>query len=841
MAQKKKGQGKSSSSAKKKNSNSKSTPKTKEDIKMMQDQRHADKRVLDEIWAIVFIALGVFLLVSLFTDGAGEFGHIIGDCLRGLFGFVADILPFYFIIIGLLMFAKKTVHMNFRSLGLLFIIYINIAAMNSTRFITPKTEFDFSGFYTKGVTLDSGGEIGMCLGLALNKCFGELGLWVVTLSVVFICLLLFINTPISRFIERGKEKREERRILREAKREEKEEQLQIKEENLVNQKSKDKDKSNKESSKLRIVTQDSVKDVEKEQGFIPAKTNKKDNINTYFEDDDLFGRGTAPKTGGFGLEAPSVPAPGLGLDGGTVGNQNGATGLQGDGFKEEKKNEINPISNKEAKAAMLSSEELNDSKLKNTYKKPPISLLNKRKGGLQGSSESDLKMKVQRLEETLRSFKVDAKVVQVTQGPTVTRFEIQPAVGVKVNSIVNLSNDIALNLRAKSLRIEAPIPGKAAVGIEIENDHSNMIFLRDIIDTPEFKDAKSKLSFAVGKDISGNPIIADLKSMPHLLIAGATGSGKSVCINTIITSLLYKATPDEVKLILVDPKVVELGNYNGIPHLLIPVVTDPTKAAAALNWAVSEMLGRYKKFADTGVKDLDSYNEKMAKTEGGEKMPQVVIIIDELADLMMAAPSQVEESICRLAQMARAAGMHLIVATQRPSVNVITGVIKANIPSRIAFQVTSQVDSRTIIDMGGAEKLVGKGDMLFGPSGSGKPYRVQGCFVSDEEVKKVIDYVKGQVEEDFSQELLSTLNAPVESSAASSDPDDELMDEAIKHVINAGQASVSMLQRRFRIGYNRAARIIDAMEDQGIIGPADGSRPRQVLVSEDEYYEKDNQ
>ena len=443
--------------------------------------------------------------------------------------------------------------------------------------------------------------------------------------------------------------------------------------------------------------------------------------------------------------------------------------------------------------------------------------------------------KAQKLEETLKNFHVDARVVQVTQGPTVTRYEIQPSVGVKVNSIVRLADDIALNLEARSIRIEAPIPGKAAVGIEVENDSVTMVHMRDIIDSQEFKNSKSKITFAVGKDIGGKAIVADLKAMPHLLIAGSTGSGKSVCINGIITSLLYKAKPDEVKLILVDPKVVELGNYNGVPHLMIPVVTDPSKAAAALNWAVAEMTDRYKKFAEEGVRDLESYNESVrANDELDKVMPQVVIIIDELADLMMAAPSQIEESICRLAQMARAAGMHLIVATQRPSVDVITGVIKANIPSRIAFAVSSQVDSRTILDMQGAEKLVGKGDMLFNPMGMGKPIRVQGAFISDSEVNKVIDFVKGQVKDvDYNQDVLTRIERTDQTAAE--DDGDELLSDAIELVVRSGQASVSMLQRRFRIGYNRAARIVDMMEARGIVSPQDGSRPRQVLISEEEY------
>ena len=424
----------------------------------------------------------------------------------------------------------------------------------------------------------------------------------------------------------------------------------------------------------------------------------------------------------------------------------------------------------------------------------------------------------------------------MTQGPTVTRYEVHPNVGVKVSGITNLANDIALNMEARSIRIEAPIPGKPAVGIEIENEKNSMVMIRDIIDTPAFRKARSKISFAVGKDIEGNAIVADLKTMPHLLIAGSTGSGKSVCVNSIITSILYKATPEEVKLVLIDPKVVELSNYNGIPHMLIPVVTEPTKAAAALNWAVAEMDDRYRRFAEEGVREMASYN-KVIKERGDEDlvMAQIVIIIDELADLMMVAKSQVEESICRLAQKARAAGMHLIVATQRPSTDVVTGLIKANIPSRIAFAVSSHHDSMTILDMSGAEKLVGKGDMLFNPLGSGKPKRIQGPFISDEEVKNVIDFVKAQVEDtEYSSNVLDSIERVHTSGAGGNDRDqeDEFLPEAIEVVVQAQQASVSMLQRRFRIGYNRAARIIDMMEERQIIGPADGSRPRQVLISE---------
>ena len=428
-------------------------------------------------------------------------------------------------------------------------------------------------------------------------------------------------------------------------------------------------------------------------------------------------------------------------------------------------------------------------------------------------------------------------MLNVVKGPTVTRYEIQPSAGVKVASIVRLADDIALNLKAKSIRIEAPIPGKAAIGIEVENESINKVVLRELIESKEFRQHKSKIAVAVGKGISGDCIVTDLKDMPHLLIAGATGSGKSVYINTLIISILYRAKPEEVKLLLIDPKVVELGNYNGIPHLLIPVVTEPQKAAAALSWAVSEMTDRYKKFAEEGVRDLDSYNESVrAKGEDALGLPQIVMIIDELADLMMIAPSQVEESICRLAQMARAAGMHLIVATQRPSVDVITGVIKANIPSRIAFAVSSQFDSRTILDMGGAEKLVGKGDMLFSPQGLGKPLRVQGCFISDAEVHSIISYMEYHMPEpDFAGDVIAAIDRVGSGGGRHEEEADELLTDAIETVVRAEQASVSMLQRRFRIGYNRAARLVDMMEERGIIGPSDGSRPRKVLMSLDQF------
>ena len=476
---------------------------------------------------------------------------------------------------------------------------------------------------------------------------------------------------------------------------------------------------------------------------------------------------------------------------------------------------------------------------KKEYKLPSLTLLNAPKRTYNRNEEIELEMKAEKLERVLHDFGVNAHVIDVQRGPSVTRYEIQPAVGVKVNSIVRLADDIALNLEAKSLRIEAPIPGKAAVGIEVENQASSTVTIREMIDSQAYRDSKSKISMVIGKDIYGNPVIGDLKSMPHMLIAGSTGSGKSVCINSIIVSILYRSTPDEVKFILIDPKVVELGNYNGIPHMLIPVVTKPEKAAAALAWAVQEMNDRYRKFAETNVRDLKSYNDKMTKDGKEEEvLPQIVIIIDELADLMMAAAKQVEESICRLAQLARAAGMHMIVATQRPSVDVVTGLIKSNIPSRIAFAVSSQVDSRTILDRAGAEKLVGKGDMLYAPLGPGQPVRLQGPFVTDEEVNSVIEFWKAQADADESSaaKILEAIDSTMKVDyIEDGEEEDELLSDAIELIISAQQASASMLQRRFRIGYNRAGRLIDIMEARGIIGPSEGSKPRKVLLTKEEY------
>ena len=477
------------------------------------------------------------------------------------------------------------------------------------------------------------------------------------------------------------------------------------------------------------------------------------------------------------------------------------------------------------------------------YKFPPLKLLKKGSGKSQGDSDAHLKQTAMKLQEILHTFGVNATVTNVSCGPTVTRYELQPELGVKVSKIVGLADDIKLNLAASDIRIEAPIPGKAAVGIEVPNKENSVVMLRDLLQSEEFRNAKSRIAFAAGMDIAGRPVVTDIAKMPHLLIAGATGSGKSVCINTLIISILYKAKPDEVKLIMIDPKVVELSVYNGIPHLFIPVVTDPKKAAGALNWAVSEMTSRYNTFAEYNVRSLNEYNKKveqMRVPEGEmppEKMPQIVIIVDELADLMMVAPGEVEDSIVRLSQLARAAGIHLVIATQRPSVNVITGLIKANMPSRIAFAVTSGVDSRTILDMNGAEKLLGKGDMLFYPYGYQKPARLQGAFVSDEEVSAVVDFLANKnpgVEYNAQIEQQVNTVSFAGGGGLGNDRDDYFM-EAGKFIIEKDKASIGMLQRMFKIGFNRAARIMDQLCEAGVVGPEEGTKPRKVLMTMEEF------
>ena len=805
--------------------------------KEKQEVLKRKKRLHDEIWAIVIIAIGVFFAISLQTETAGQAGLIVQSILLGSFGRVAYALPYYLILYGLLVFSRRASYMSIRSIICVIVLFLFVSIINASLYAEIADKVTSQALR---LTFESGAEgmgiLGFMLGSPIYKYLGKSGLYIVSIVGILITMLFIIDTPIATFFDSWKIKRtasrqikeeqlaintsiikkseeanrlkrieEEKKRAEEAKRVKAEAERQEKEESIPEiHITGNEYKSNEEESTIPVFTPEAI-GLSSSTGAQHVEDNKK-KILEYVTDESLFGSKKKKIGEGYGLDGSVNPSKGKGIE---------------------------PLEPK------------TDDSLKTTpiYKFPSIELL-KRPATLKGSTEkTGLQAKAKILEETLGSFGVSATVLNVVKGPAVTRYEIQPNAGVKVASIVRLSDDIALNLKAKSTRIEAPIPGKAADGIEVENEAINKVVIREILESPEFKTHKSKIAVAVGKGISGDSIVTDLKEMPHLLIAGAPGSGKSVYINSLIVSLLYRAMPEEVKLLLIDPKVVELGNYNGIPHLLIPVVTEPPKAAAALGWAVSEMTDRYKKFAELGVRDLKTYNEYV-KAEGDEDLvlPQIVIIIDELADLMMVAPSQVEESICRLAQMARAAGMHLIVATQRPSVDVITGVIKANIPSRIAFAVSSQFDSRTILDMGGAEKLVGKGDMLFSPQGMGKPMRVQGCFISDAEVHAVIEFVKANVAQaEYAQDVITAIDRVGAGATKMDEDSDELLTDAIETVVRAEQASVSMLQRRFRIGYNRAARLVDIMEERGIVGPADGSRARKVMMTLDQFLQLEEQ
>lgn len=837
-------------------------------------------RKLREIQALIIIAAGIFLAIAMFFNVTGVVGDALGKFFKGCFGMIAFALPFYLLLYGGLMLAGRTKILSTLSTVFFIVLFFDIAIGNSIRFVDAKDPsipiLGIGDMYLAGTKLQNGGILGMIFATLLVKFIGVAGAYIFAGVLALISIIMIADRPYAGMVN-WQEKSEERAQKRQAQKDKKQntETKQLPPVKTEEQLELAIPKDHVDSASIRpaapVYHPADYKKMSKAIKKARVSDSQKKILEYMIDDSIARGKGNESKATGFGLDGSqeSLASQGYGLNEGysegdmgheetqytgtyenysdldsdiSKNNQSeievpdeNTSFVEGRGFAEETK-KPEKISNAQAAAATLDAKDFNKKSTAPKYVMPPVDLL--QKPSSKGADLTDLAQKTKKLEETLESFNVDAKVVDAVPGPTVTRYEIHPGPGVKVSSIVGLSNDIALNLEAKSIRIEAPIPGKAAVGIEIENDKINAVNIREIIDSKEFKNAKSKISFAVGKNIAGKPVVGDLKGMPHLLIAGSTGSGKSVCINSIIASILYKAKPDEVKLVLVDPKVVELGNYNGIPHLLIPVVTEPTKAAAALNWAVAEMNDRYKKFAEEGERNLEGYNDKKKSEKDFDAvMPQIVIIIDELADLMMAAPSQVEESICRLAQMARAAGMHLIVATQRPSVDVITGVIKANIPSRIAFAVSSVHDSKTIIDMGGAEKLVGKGDMLYNPLGMGKPVRVQGCFISDSEVNSIINFVKDQAQDvEYSSDVINTIektDLPVE---AKQDDADELLPECIELVVQSGQASVSMLQRRFRIGYNRAARIIDMMEERGIVGPQDGSRPRQVFMTEEELH-----
>ncbi|MDP4144353.1 MAG: DNA translocase FtsK 4TM domain-containing protein [Bacillota bacterium] len=727
-----------------------------------------------DIAGVVVIGLSLFMEFSMiFFDKSGILGKGMRDLLIAVFGLGAYILPLITLFIGYCYIVKKgKIQFTMKFYGIMLFILNTLLIIQMMRFrylYNNRSLYEGAQKIYASTDIVHGGILSYIIDAPLYKLFGTLGAFIIYICVYIVSYLLITKKSLDNVLRMLKFKRTEKQKIL------LNEPIESNEENININNEAEKDQYVKGiSNKIKII------DFMKSAGDL-----EKDNHQT-------------------------------------------------ESVKEEKEVKYNKKDEESISKELEEEIEQNSTLGDVEYEFPSNELLMQNDlAKLNKSDKKELLNSAAKLTDTLNSFGVEAKVIQVSRGPSVTRYELHPSAGVKVSKIVNLSDDIALNLASSGVRIEAPIPGKAAIGIEVPNKDLTPVFLREVIDSDEFRESKNKLAFALGKDIGGNCIVSDLTKMPHMLIAGATGSGKSVCINTLIISLLYKYPPDDVKLLMIDPKVVELNIYNGIPHLLIPVVTNPKKAAGALFWAVNEMTKRYKTFAENNVRNIEGYNQLFASGVVKDKMPWIVIIIDELADLMMVCPNDIEDYIARLAQMARAAGMHLVIATQRPSVDVITGVIKANIPSRISFAVSSQIDSRTILDMSGAEKLLGKGDMLFYPVGEAKPIRIQGAFISEREVENVVEFIKEQQEgkSEYREEILEQ----IDNNVSKNDSDeDELLSEAIKIVVESGQASTSLLQRRLRIGYNRAARLIEQLEDKGVISQRDGSKPRNILVSRDE-------
>lgn len=793
-------------SKKKSNSNKKTTNKV---TKQSKDN--------SEIYGILVISCSLIFMFSLYSNKAGYLSVISKKVFISLMGVGAFFIPIYMIAIAVrYYFMKEKIVISRKYWGVTGLIIGTLILLET---------LDLSTFYIPGSLIKSlesivmyssngyiwhGGIITFLVVLPIYKLIGYIGLYILVIAVYIICSILIFNYNIRGLMGDVKEKKFNIRT-------------NIKTNRKIREREYVEDDNNDEKENTTPFARDYL---ESSIGLNnETRSNNKMKILDFMKnskiDEDEDGNANEIKVDfkeTIDKEITIVEEP----------------------IREESKmnkkveRKVNDSVDKEIEHTLNNTKEK-----KEKYTFPTIDLLALNNDSkMNNADKKELLENAGKLERTLKSFGVDAEILQVTKGPSVTRFEIQPKAGIKVSKIVNLSDDIALGLAAGGIRMEAPIPGKSAIGIEVPNKKQTPVYFREIIESKEFRESKAKVACALGKDITGKAIVADLSAMPHLLIAGATGSGKSVCINTLIVSILYKYSPDEVKLLMVDPKVVELNVYNGIPHLLIPVVTEPKKAAGALNWAVNEMNKRYKLFAETGVRNIGSYNSFVERTKVGEKLPYIVIIVDELADLMMVCPHDVEDSICRLAQMARAAGMHLVLATQRPSVDVITGVIKANIPSRISFAVSSQIDSRTILDSAGAEKLLGRGDMLFSPIGESNNLRVQGAFISEEEVEQVVSHIKDsedEVDTAFEEEILEHINsASVGGEGGNTEDRDELLDEAIQIVVESGQVSASFIQRRLKVGFNRAARIMEQLEEMGIISKRDGNKPRQVLKTKEE-------
>lgn len=774
-----------------------------------QTQKHSD--ISYDIIGLLLILGSIFVYISLLSNDPGYVGILIKKIIFGIFGIGAYVFPILVIILGIaIVYMKSTIKLNlkFYSFCLFFISILIALFVHTFKFteIFYSSENNWLDTIIQSFNIGNdanyrtgGGAIGAFIGYGLLKLFGFGGTLVILSGLLITSILLFTEATFKNILECI------RNIFK----------------NIIDRLKKTLNKPSAKNKEIPLVVnnklfkndelndkKEKIKEMDKKIKILDFTKDFSKNFQSKKEEDKKIDE---PKSQ-INRNDDNIPMENK------SDNKLSKNNIKKD-IKAEEENIVNLINNSSIQFA--------------NYKIPSTKLLNISTDSKSNSTKKEVMNKVKILEDTLKNFGVSATISQVSVGPAITRYELQLSPGVKVSKITNLSDDISLSLASSGIRIEAPIPGKAAVGIEVPNKNITAVYLREVIESKEYMDSKSKISFAIGKDVAGATIVSDLAKMPHLLIAGATGSGKSVCINTLIASILYKSTPEEVKLLMIDPKVVELSIYKNIPHLLIPVVTDPKKAAGALNWAVQEMTDRYKKFADNNVRDITGYNG--IEKDELEKLPQIVVIIDELADLMMVSPGDVEDSICRLAQMARAAGIHLVVATQRPSVDVITGLIKANIPSRISFAVSSQVDSRTILDMGGAEKLLGKGDMLFYPVGAAKPIRVQGAFVSEKEIEKLVTFIKEQVPPLYNNDIIKELDqVTVKSTENNAESSDELLPKAIEMIVESGQASILMLQRRLKIGYNRAARLIDEMEERKIIGGYEGSKPRKVLVSKEQ-------
>jgi len=816
-----------------------SSSKRKSNKPKAEDIRKAEEfRIEIILWVIIACAL--LLFISNFGVG-GVVGNAVSSFLFGLFGLIAYVFPI--ILVVATVFATSNRGNMFAivklTAAILFAVFMCVflsLVFSGDLIMTPVEAFEY-GFYEKL----GGGIVGGSIAYLLSEGFGIVGAYIIDIVVLIISLVLIteksaikgVRESGQKVIESAKENTERYQEYKRVQAEEKARRVDNKvfgvstDTKITGQDMSHSDEMGELYSeqlelpnirgerKTRLSSDGSIESTEYKP--LQKELRSEPNIVGDFVTDDAIINV---------VEEPVVEK----------------TTRKTRASIEEIEKAVDNVANE------IIAEQMQKEK---PYIFPPLSLLKSGENKRTGNTQAQLRETAMKLEQTLKTFGVNVTVTDISCGPSVTRYEIQPEMGVKVSKIVNLADDIKLNLAAADIRIEAPIPGKAAVGIEVPNAENVTVAFRDLLESVEFQNSQSKITFAVGKDISGQTKVADIAKMPHMLIAGATGSGKSVCINTIIMSILYKADPKDVKLIMIDPKVVELSVYNGIPHLMIPVVTDPKKAAGALHWAVAEMTERYQKFAEIGVRDIHGYNARVDSVqvpegqEAPKKMPQIVIIVDELADLMMVASNDVEEAICRLAQLARACGIHLIIATQRPSVNVITGLIKANMPSRIAFAVTSGVDSRTILDMNGAEKLLGKGDMLFNPQGVPKPIRVQGAFVSDKEVAEVVRFItENNGAASYSadvQQKLDNMDTSNNSSISISDMDggsdgrDSYFMEAAKIIIDKEKASIGMLQRYLKVGFNRAARIMDQLEEAGIVGPEEGTKPRKVLMSPEEF------